>query len=225
MKNNWINKLKEEGSCPKAIDWASDYKTPQAAWNDCERGDWMLWAWSRNCGKIGENSHRMLVLCNVAIAKTSVKYIKNKEVKKLVKKSLETTERWACGEEGVTLEDVEKAAAAAWSAGYVANTAAAWSAGYVANTAAGYAANTAAWSAGYAAVDNTAANYAADAAADAAVDNTAANYAADAAADAAVVANAAAYTAAKKKALKKCADIIRKIQPLCPRFKKVSVTV
>ncbi len=181
--NNWIEKLKEEGSCPKAIDWASDYKTPQAAWSACERADWMLWAWSRNCGKIGSKSHRRLVLCAVECARTDVKYIKDKEeVKKLVKKSLDTTERWARGEEGVTLEDVKSTADATADA-----TAAAGAAGY--------------------------AGYAADAAAIAAA---AAGYAADAA-------DAATAIAAREKALKECADIIRTIQPDCPEFKMVTV--
>ncbi len=157
MKNNWIEKLRKQDACWEAIDWASDYKTPQAAWNACEDAEWMLWAWDRNCGKIGSKSHKKMILCCVEIAKNSVKYIKNKEVKMLVKKSLKTTERWASGEKSVTLEDVKNAAYAARypnAAGYAAYAArsaryAAWAAAGAADAwdAAGYAAD----AAGYAA--------------------------------------------------------------------------
>ncbi len=188
MKNNWIEKLRKQDACEEAIDWASEQATPQAAWSACERGDWMLWAWSRNYGKIGSKSHRRLVLCAAECAKTSVKYIENKEVKKLAKKSLETTERWARGEEGVTLEDVKNAGktVAACYDTYAAYAAKAVVVSYATTDAAGYAA----WDA-----------------ADAAL------YAADA---------AAAYSIAREKTLKECADIIRTLQPDCPKFKKVT---
>ncbi len=187
-KNTWIDKLKEQEACEEAIDWASEQESAQAAWSACERGDWMLWAWGENCGKIGSKSHRFLVLACVECARTSLKYNKDKESKRLAKKSLETTERWARGEKEVTLEDVENVwYAAAGDAGAVA-----------VNAATSIAVNPGA--------SSDAAHYASDAA----------HYAAGAAA------RAAGYAAAREKALKKCADIIRKIQPLCPKFKRVT---
>ncbi len=200
MTKTWIEKLKKQEACDESIAWAKEYPTAQAAWDACERGDWMLWAWDRNCGNSGSESHRMLVLCAVECVKTSLKYVKNKDVKKLIKKSLDTTERWAKGEEGVTLDDVKNAANAA------ANAAAA--AGAAAGDDGTNSATDATWCVAYAAVGGDL-DYAAAAAA-----NTA--YAAgDAVA-------AADYRAARTKALKKCADIIRKIQQKCPRFKRVT---
>ena len=39
--------LKRLGACPEAVEWASSYPTIQAAWEVCERGDWMLWFLSK----------------------------------------------------------------------------------------------------------------------------------------------------------------------------------
>ncbi len=116
---NWIKKLRKQGACDKGIDWASQFESPQEAWSACERGDWMLWAWGRNCGKRGSKSHRQLVLVCVECARSSVKYVKNEEIKKVIQKSLDTTERWARGEKTVSsLNDVKNAANAARSARY-----------------------------------------------------------------------------------------------------------
>jgi hypothetical protein len=38
----YVNKLTELGACSDAIDWSRS-KTPQEAWDTCERADWMLW--------------------------------------------------------------------------------------------------------------------------------------------------------------------------------------
>ncbi len=154
MKNSWIEKLRKQRACLDGLAWASQYETDQEAWNACKRGNWMLWAWGRNCGNSGSESHRMLVLCAVECAKTSLKYIKDKEAKKVVKKSLKTTERWARGEESVTLEDVKSTADAAGTAAY--NAGAGWYA------SAAWAAASAAWSvASYSSAAVAAAGYAA----------------------------------------------------------------
>lgn len=34
------------GACQEAVDWAGD-RTPEQAWAECQRGDWMLWYASR----------------------------------------------------------------------------------------------------------------------------------------------------------------------------------
>ncbi len=161
-KNTWIEKLRKQDACVEGISWASEQESPQAAWDACERGDWMLWAWGRNCGNSGSESHRKLVLCCVKCEKTGVKYVKDKEVKKLVKKSLKTTERWAKGEKGVTLEDVKKNNIYHSSAAIAAT-----------GVAAGAASGADVW-----------------------------------------------YVASETTTLKESSDIIRTIQPNCPKFKK-----
>ncbi len=108
MSKNWIEKLEKQDACRPGILWASQYKSPQEAWNACEDAEWMLWAWGRNCGQRGSESHRMLVLACVKIARTSLKYIEDKEYKEIYKTCLNTTEKWAKREDGVTLADVKK---------------------------------------------------------------------------------------------------------------------
>ena len=39
----WVKALKRAGACREAVEWAGQYPTLQAAWDACERGDWMLW--------------------------------------------------------------------------------------------------------------------------------------------------------------------------------------
>lgn len=41
--NTIQQKLCEMMSCPSATLWAKDQKQPLVAWNQCERGDWMMW--------------------------------------------------------------------------------------------------------------------------------------------------------------------------------------
>ena len=40
MKTNKISKL---SPCRDAMKWMRTQKSPAEAWNNCERGDWMLW--------------------------------------------------------------------------------------------------------------------------------------------------------------------------------------
>jgi hypothetical protein len=109
IEMSWIKELEKQSAiCEDGIAWASNYINAQAAWNACERGDWMLWAWSRNCGKRGSESHRGLVLACIAIARTSLKYIRNNKCKKACNNCLSITEKWAArGEEReITLEEI-----------------------------------------------------------------------------------------------------------------------
>ena len=36
-------KLKKLNACDDAIKWVRTQESPEDAWNNCERGDWMLW--------------------------------------------------------------------------------------------------------------------------------------------------------------------------------------
>jgi len=141
----WIKKLLKLNPCSEAVEYARSYETLDAAWQDCARGDWMLWLIGKR--DTGETSRKRLVLAACACARTALQYIPDGENRPLI--AIETAEKWARGEEGVTLDQVRIAANAA-NAGY-----AAYAAGYAAYAA--YAAGYAAYAAGYAA-------YAADAA-------------------------------------------------------------
>ena len=119
----WIRKLRLLRACDEAIDWAKAYDTPQAMWNACERGDWMLWL----AGKTTEDQQK-LVLAACECARLSLKYAPKGEKRPRV--AIETAEKWARGEDGVTLTDVRSAAdaAAAYAAAYAAAAAAAYAA-------------------------------------------------------------------------------------------------
>lgn len=184
-----IEKLKRLGACDEAVKWCEG-RSVAAAWRDCERGDWMLWLCGRMSGEPESDGRRKLVLCACACARLSLTHVPAGELRPL--NAIETAEKWARGEAGVTMRHVLAAAAAATA--YAAYAASADADSY--NAAAAYAAD-AAYNAAYTApASTTAAAYAAYAAA----------YASD-----------AAYTAAAHLAtLKRCAEIVRQYYPKCP---------
>ena len=102
--------LKELGACEDAVAWANGYDTPQAAWDACGRGHWMIWLVFRLSGDPESDSRRdavrLLVKClRPAIAKRSP------EARSEAATTLDLLERWCAGDPGVTLEDMR---AAAW---------------------------------------------------------------------------------------------------------------
>ena len=145
----------------------------------------MLWIADR----IGVD-RKLVVRAECDCARTSLKFVPKGEKRPLI--AIQTAERWCRGE--ATIEEVRSAAYAAYAA-----DAASASAAYAAYAAA---ASASAASAAYAA-------YAAAASASAASDAYAA-YAAAASASAASDAYAAYAAAARAKALKQCADLVRK---------------
>ena len=144
--------------CSEAVEWMAD-RTLQAAWKQCPRGDWLLWA----AGRLGVD-RKLLILAACDCAETALEFVHVGEERP--RRAIETARRWAAG--NATLEEVEAAAAAATYAADAAAYAAARAA-YTA-TAAAYAAARAAYTATDAATvyASDAAAYAADAAATAA---------------------------------------------------------
>jgi hypothetical protein len=183
-----ITYLKKLNACPEVIEWANQFSTLQKAWNVCERGDWMLWLIGKQSDNPESKSRKKLVLTVCKCARLSLKYISKDEKRPL--KVIQIAEKWAKGDNSISLQDIRSAAVdAAHAASY-------------AGDAAAHAAHAAAYAA-------HAAAYAGDA------PYAAAYAAAYAAYAAAYVANAAAYAAhaAHAAVLKKCADIIRKDYP------------
>jgi hypothetical protein len=209
------------GACPEAIEWAGK-RRPRAAWDACERGDWLLWI----AEKQGVD-RRLLVRAACACARTALQYVPPDEVRPL--RAIETAEAWTCGEAGP--KEVAAAGAAAGDAAWAAARAAAWAAardaardaaraaaGDAAGAAAGDAARAAARDAAWAAAGDAAWAAARAAAGDAAwaaardAAGAAARAAArDAARAAARAAARDAWAAARDAALKQCADLVRGI--------------
>ena len=69
------------GACNGAIEWAAKYKTPQAAWKACKRGDWMLWLCGKVAGPPDSETRRRLVLVAAECAATSLHLIAAKAIR------------------------------------------------------------------------------------------------------------------------------------------------
>jgi len=137
MKADWTVQLSRRNACSEAVQWAKTQPSFTAAWNNCERGDWMLWL----AGRVGID-RKMLVIAACACARTALKYVK--EGKKQPRICIETAERWARGK--ATIEEVGQARSAAYAAyayaadAYAYAAAAAAAAAYAAYAADAYAA-------------------------------------------------------------------------------------
>ena len=92
-----LTKLK---ACKPALDWVGD-KTIEQAWNECQRGDWLLWL----AAKL-DIDRKILVYAASQCARTSLQYVPIDEKRPLI--AIETAERWTRGE--ATLEEVKIAA-------------------------------------------------------------------------------------------------------------------
>jgi hypothetical protein len=199
MNKITIQKLNKLGACMDAVKWAKEHPNRQAAWDTCERGDWMLWLLGRLSGKPESEKRKKLVLAACECASLALKHSgKNRAV---CEKALRTAKAWTRGK--ATIKDVRAAA----------DDAAADDAAYAAADAAYDAAADDAGDAAYAAAYVAAAAYAAYAATAAAYDA-----AADDAAYAATAAYGAAVDAARTKTLNKCANIVRKHYSNAPKF-------
>jgi hypothetical protein len=148
----WIAALVKMNACPPAVEWAEagNYKTLQAAWDACERADWMCWLlvnlYPHTTGQV------RLTLC--ACARTALRYVPAGEERPRL--AIECAERYA---RGLATDDE---LAAAWAAAGAAAGAAAWAAAWAAALAA-------AWAAARAAARDAARDAAWDAAGDAAL--------------------------------------------------------
>ena len=128
---HWTGDLDAIGACPDAIVWSRDYDTLQAAWDDCERGDWMLWLIGITSGDDPETpSRKKLAICSVEVAKLAWPYVREQD-REAVQQCYETAESWAHGD-GATQADCRAASDAifasagfAYAASYAAYAAAA----------------------------------------------------------------------------------------------------
>ena len=200
-----ISKILKFDPCEDAVLWLKEQSNFTQAWNDCQRGDWMLWLLSKLIRKQGSPNHRKLVLASCACARLSLKYVKKGEKRPL--KAIQVAESWANGKVGVTLDDLKDiyygASCYADEAYYAGNYAAAFAADssygiYIFDIINCVAVN-ASWSAYYANVNDTIAAFSA-------ISNDIPYL--DIAAD-----------TARYKVLLNCANIVRKFFPNCPRIR------
>ena len=107
-------KLEKLKACQEAVEWSRQFKSGQAAWDACERGDWLLWYAAKMDGPPGAESRKKLVLAACKCARLSLKYAKKDENRPY--RAIEAAEAWCRNENNITLEDVKDAAAAAYDA-------------------------------------------------------------------------------------------------------------
>ena len=162
--------IAKHGPCNEAVAWIGK-RTPKQAWEQCPRGDWLLWIAAR----VGVD-RKLIVRAACDCARTALKYVPRGEDRPRI--AIETAERWCDGT--ATIGEVRAAADAAYAA-HAAHPDAAYAAAYA--TYAAYVADAA-----YAAAYATYAAYVVDAA-------------------------YAAADAARSRALKRCAALVRKRIP------------
>ena len=151
----YTDKLKKLNACIDAREWVAAQRNYKEAWQNCERGDWMLWLAKRL--KVDD---RKLTLAKFKCA-NQVRHLM-KDQRSIA--ALDAAERYGNGE--ISRDELDAAAAAADAADADAYAA------YAADADAADAADAAA-AAAYAAAYAAHAAHAADAAADAAYDATA----------------------------------------------------
>lgn len=110
----WVDtELVPLDACEDALAFARQCETAQAAWDACERGDWLLW-WIGRSGLTGapeSAERRTLVKVACGCARLALPHVPAGEERPRI--AIETAERWADGDPAVTLQDVATAAARA----------------------------------------------------------------------------------------------------------------
>ena len=144
----WLKPIKDLGACEEALVWAKQFASLDEAWLRCERGNWMLWLAGRLSGKRESLARKKVVLAVCQCARLALPYVRKGELRPL--QAIETAEKWAKGDDSITLEELDAAGEAAWAAGVAAREAAR-AAAWAAVAAAVAAAGAAAWAAGAAA--------------------------------------------------------------------------
>ena len=122
--------VRKHHPCDEARDWLRTQPSMAAAWDACQRSDWMLWALERT----GYNDERTLRLLTVWCARQ----VEHLMTDPRSRAALDVAERYANGL--ATREELAAAREAAWEAAWAPAWEAAWA-------AAGTAAGTAAWAA------------------------------------------------------------------------------
>jgi len=100
--------LERLGACREAADWY-DGRDSEQAWAECERGDWMLWV----AGKLNVD-RKVLVAAACECAELALVHVPDGEDRP--RQAIETARAWVSG--NATLEQVRKAASAAYAAAY-----------------------------------------------------------------------------------------------------------
>jgi len=105
--------LRKLGACDEARTWAATQPDLEAAWTNCERGDWMLWLAGNLSGSPDSESRRRLVAAAVDCAALARKHTSG-IARKAFDRCQRTTRRYLRAK--ATIADVRAAADAAYAA-------------------------------------------------------------------------------------------------------------
>jgi len=102
-------KIEELNACDDAVKWLQEQESYEQAWQDCVRGDWMLWLLDKKAGPVESQSSKDLALCRCEVAELSLPYAgKNKDV---CEKTYQAIRNYHAGK--LTVEELRSVAAAA----------------------------------------------------------------------------------------------------------------
>ena len=94
--NEYVQEIKKLSACGEAIKSALEYETSQEMWDDCKRGDWMLWLVGKKSGKPECEKRKQLVLTACKCARLALPHVTEGETRP--QKAIETAEQWAKGQ-------------------------------------------------------------------------------------------------------------------------------
>lgn len=100
--NHWTEKVYKFQPCTGGMAWARKFPTAQAAWDACERPEWMCWL----LGKTGSDKRDMTLLA-CQFARLALPHARGDAAELAIC----TAEQWAHGDEEVTREDSRDASA------------------------------------------------------------------------------------------------------------------
>jgi hypothetical protein len=113
MHSKFKQQLIKLEACQPAIDWVGE-RTFEQAYNDCERGDWLLWLYASTADLTIDANHRLLTLAKAKCANTVRHLMKDERSTKAVDIAI------AYGEGRATREELAADAAGAAAAAYAA---------------------------------------------------------------------------------------------------------
>jgi hypothetical protein len=105
---HWSRKLVALGACEEAVEWARTQPDFATAWNECKRGDWMIWLLTA----LDKSYTPRLRLIACDCARVALKHVPTDEDRP--RKAIECAERYASGE--ATAKELAAAGDAAWAA-------------------------------------------------------------------------------------------------------------
>ena len=100
--------LQELRACADAREWAEGKDLAQV-WQECQRGDWLLWLCVKMADHAGWPTRKEVVLAACACAEVALKYVRPGEERPRI--VIETVRRWTQGL--AKIGEVRSAAAAA----------------------------------------------------------------------------------------------------------------